>query len=342
MHEDSPLTDASSRTAGSSTEAARPDDVVTRLPRRAPGSVRRVSSLAIGPDPSWEAGVVVDAVAADLVVGAGVDARPVSERARVQLTVRLDGQSKIDRVEGDIDLRLAERLRGLPASSGFRRQLSLQEDAGLAADSLQVALLDDLPTARLISGYARLIESPPPPGTRSAPVLNVCRGWAAGSTADSLARAGRPLGLSTSPAPSIQELVEDPGDFVAELPLAPRSMRRRRILEVEPGADGLRVRQYFRDSHVDEQLVEGALHEYLMTADVGHDQVIRAIHVEPRTLPFPECPLAAPNAEVLVGTRVDELDEVVRARLTGTAGCTHLNDVLRFLRFVAPLSSIAI
>jgi hypothetical protein len=66
--------------------------------------------------------------------------------------------------------------------------------AGLAPDSLVAALLDDLPTARLIAGYARLLETGAAsaadrPG--SAPLLNVCRGWALEGTAHRLARSGQ-------------------------------------------------------------------------------------------------------------------------------------------------------
>ncbi len=138
----------------------------------------------------------------------------------------------------------------------------------------------------------------------------------------------------------MEDLLADSEDFVPEPAVRPRSMRRRRILELVRRDDGAEIREYFRDSHIDESSVEGSLHEYVVTAQVDDDQVIRDIHVEPRALPFPECPLASPNAAVLIGTRIDEVDEAVRAKLTGTAGCTHLNDVLRFLRFVTPLSSI--
>jgi hypothetical protein len=59
--------------------------------------------------------------------------------------------------------------------------------------------------------------------------------------------------------------------------------------------------------------------------------------VEPHALPFPECPLAAPNARDLTGVSLREITGTVRARLSGTRGCTHLNDVLRFLRYVPAL-----
>jgi Protein of unknown function (DUF2889) len=122
----------------------------------------------------------------------------------------------------------------------------------------------------------------------------------------------------------------------------PRSMRRRRILDVVPAGENLEVFQYFRDSHVDRGRGEGSLHEYIMTAQLRtSDLVVQAISVEARALPFPECPLAAPNAQLLVGTSASDIESTVRSRLSGTMGCTHLNDVLRFLRFAGSLASAA-
>ena len=73
-----------------------------------------------------------------------------------------------------------------------------------------------------------------------------------------------------------------------------------------------------------------------MTARLGADDlVVRAISVEPRALPFPECTLAAPNAQLLVGLSANDIEASVRSALGGTMGCTHLNDTLRFLRFAA-------
>jgi hypothetical protein len=218
----------------------------------------------------------------------------------------------------------------------------------LDPSSLLAALLDDLPTVRLISGYGRLIEMPPvvTDGRTSAPVLNVCRGWAADGTANRLAASGQSVITGTPPAPAFDGLLSDEAGMAAGLmdepAVRPRSMRRRRILDVVPAGADVEVFQYFRDSHVDRSHVEGSLHEYVMTARLTRaDLVIQAISVEPRALPFPECPLAAPNAQLLVGTSAADVEDSVRARLGGTMGCTHLNDVLRFLRFAGSLVSAA-
>jgi hypothetical protein len=66
--------------------------------------------------------------------------------------------------------------------------------------------------------------------------------------------------------------------------------------------------------------------------------VLTAIAVEPRALPFPECPLASANATELTGTSLRDAHGSVRQMLAGTRGCTHLSDTLRFMRFSEPLS----
>jgi Protein of unknown function (DUF2889) len=313
-----------------------------RLPARRPGSARRASSLAIEPAGEWEHGVVVRAAAQDTVAGLGDGT--VTAVGRTVMTAAMDAASRLTAVGGDVSGALAGSLIGLAPASGFRKELSRRAEVGLDQSSLLAALLDDLPTVRLISGYARLIEMPPLPGGRTAaPVLNVCRGWAVDGTATRLAMAGESVITSTPRAPAFGELPADQTPLAAGLedepPVRPRSMRRRRILDMVRDGDAIDVYQYFRDSHVDGGGREGSLHEYVMTARLSAgDLVVREITVEPRALPFPECSLAAASAQLLVGTSTLEVESAVRSALSGTMGCTHLNDVLRFLRFTGSLA----
>jgi hypothetical protein len=321
---------------------------LTRLPGRRPGSVRRTSSLAIEPAGEWDNGTVVEGSARDSAAS-GDGAVTVLHTASV--TAALDAGSRLTAAGGDLPAEVVAALVGRSPVSGFRKELARLSVAGFDLGSLPAALLDDLPTVRLISGYAQLIELPPPPvdGRTAAPVLNVCRGWAADGTASSLAASGQSVITGTPPAPPFAELLGDtdgdPAAGFAEPPLRPRSMRRRRVLDLVRNDGGLDVYQYFRDSHVGADGAEGSLHEYVMTARLSSDDldglVVREISVEPRALPFPECRLAAPNAQLLVGLPVAGIEASVRSTLTGTLGCTHLNDVLRFLRFAAALAKKA-
>ena len=226
--------------------------------------------------------------------------------------------------------------------------------AGTQLHAVLQAVLDELPTVRLISGYARLIELPAGPvpataaglagpqasGAERSPLVGVCAGWAAGATADQRARAGQAVVTGTPPARAIASLTDY---FHAEPAPRPRSMRRRRILDVTPGPGGYPVFEYFRDSHFDAALREGALHEYEVHARAAADErcTLEQIDVVPHALPFAECPLAAPNAADLAGVSLRDAGAAVRERLAGTRSCTHLNDTLRFLRYVPALAALA-
>jgi Protein of unknown function (DUF2889) len=277
------------------------------------------------------------------------------------MTVTLDTASRVTGIESRLPASVTEPLIGVAAVSGFRARLA--GIAGLDPSSLESAVLDDLPTVRLISGYAQMIELTglaEPAGTgmaelaahrgRRSPMVGVCAGWAPGATADTRADAGLPLMKGTPAAPAMTSMTPH---FHAEAGPRPRSMRRRRILDVTARGGGYEVFEYYRDSHFDVRLREGALHEYEVHARVvpsegftagGHPAggyTLERVDVVPHALPFGECPLAAPNAADLAGASLRDVTATVRERLTGTRSCTHLNDTLRFLRYVPALAEAA-
>jgi hypothetical protein len=313
----------------------------TGLPLPAPGSIRRTLSLAVAPDPDWSAGLRISAWGRDLLAGAGAGTSRVLRAA--EMTVTIDTASCVTGIESGLPAGVTAPLIGAAALRGFRARLAGL--AGLDPSSLESAFLDELPTVRLISGYARMIELPagtaaPPADVRwHAPMVGVCAGWAPGATADRRALRGFPVVTGTPLAPSITSMTPY---FHAEPPPAPRSMRRRRVLDVTWRPDGPEVFAYFRDSHIDAGLREGALHEYEVHARAAADDdcTLGYIEVVPHALPFSECPLAAPNAADLAGVALRDVSVSVKERLTGTRSCTHLNDTLRFLRYVPALAGL--
>ena len=62
-----------------------------------------------------------------------------------------------------------------------------------------------------------------------------------------------------------------------------------------------------------------------------------SLDIDPRVLPFHECPGAITNAKKLIGTPLADIRAAVLAQLRGPAGCTHLNDALRALGEVPAL-----
>jgi hypothetical protein len=315
-----------------------PADPVRRLPRAATTGARREVSLVAAPTGEWTEGCVVRGRARD--VRRAADGTPeVVDQAAIE--IRTDpGWTVLDAaVAGHPDV--AAALRGRRARGGFRTGLAELEAVGLDPASTPAALLDDLSSVRLISGYAMLMEAESTSGS-GAPLLNICSGWRADGTAARRAMDGGPLLGSVTRAPVFADLFDAPEDFLDEEPLTPRTMRRRRVLEIaRDTGESWSVTAYLRDSHVDRAGDEHGLHEYVVTAVAeGSDLVLRSVVAEPRTLPFGDCPLASPNVDRLVGMAAGEAGRGVLDRLPGVAGCTHLNDVLRTFRFLPQLAAL--
>lgn len=220
-------------------------------------------------------------------------------------------------------------LEGRPVAAGFRAEV----DRVLVDEADQQTplylLVDDLPVASLIAGYADLYLGPiRPAGGLKA---DICSGWSSeGRMLRTLAETGQ------LPVP-IGPLVP-PLDTDGEMPgLAPGMMRRQRVVDVTAGEE-LLVRAMFRDTHVDEDGVGRVLHEYEVEAGVERrTSVFIRCDAVPRVLPWPECPSAAASAAQIVGSPVAEVRQFVRSNLRGIGTCTHLNDLLRSLADVGPL-----
>ncbi len=180
--------------------------MLTSLPDPAPDTVRRTLSIEVSPDGDWSAGLRVTASGRDLLVdGGGADR--VLRAARMSVT--LDTASRVTGIESELAASVTDSLIGATAVRGFRARLAGWDD--LDPSSIESAVLDELPTVRLISGYARMIELITLTGAdgvaeaaadeagmtslrsdhdRRSPLVGVCAGWAPGATADTRVRAG--------------------------------------------------------------------------------------------------------------------------------------------------------
>jgi hypothetical protein len=275
-------------------------------------------------------------------------------RTRADGTAELLGEARIDaRVneqgglaalhteprDGDV-----ASLLGVLVGSGFRRkaEAAFPSEAGTPLG----LLIDDLPVAALISGYARVrraISSGAHPGQLAPKAAaerqaDLCSGWAAGGTMIQSILAGKGIPyrsgpLAPEPAPG------DADGWHAEPPLPPGAMRRRRRIDLVPGAEPgapLRIDAMFRDTWMDLEGREEVLHEYVVKATLDSSgERIETIAADPRVLPFGECPEAAGFVAKLGGLDVSGLRRSVRETLVSTESCTHLNDLLRSLADVS-------
>lgn len=214
-------------------------------------------------------------------------------------------------------------LIGRTVRTGFRAAV----DAELA-DQLGSALhvlLDELPVAALISGYALMYTGVVGQAQVTGHMEDLCSGWRAdGKMIASIRESGRlpvPLGPE-APGPE----PDDPWAWHELGDLETGHMRRRRLIDLDP--DGT-VFATFRDSHVGEDGVQRVLHEYTLRATLS-DGVLHGVRATPQVLPWHECPHAAASAARLDGLGPDQVLAAMRG-VRGIDTCTHLNDLLRSL-----------
>lgn len=295
-------------------------------PARQAGSVRRTSSVDIVRPDGPDGDLVLRGRARDILTTA--DGRAED----------LDTADSLVRVTGtdvsSVELRpdphgVADVVTGVPVAK-VRHALDRHVPELARSGSLIALLLDEIPVAALISGsaLARSGAIATPSGGRS-PMIGICAGWVEGGAMARSVEEGelRYLGQGP-PAPSLHPPDDDEAWHEME-DLPPGGMRRRRRLDLLPG-DPTRIDVLFRDSFIEANGVETAVHEYGidLTVDPGSRRV-QAIAAIPHVLPGPECPNAADSAQRLVGLTLAELRPHVRATFAGVPTCTHLNDALR-------------
>jgi hypothetical protein len=329
-------------------EAAGPSDPARSTPARQPGSVRRTSSIDTSRPDGLRSDLVVDARARDLRTGTDGTAGVESEAV---LRAQIDGAThKLIAIETTPKVPALDALLGVLVGPGFRRQLDEAVSEERDAGTLLYLLLDDLPGAVLVSGYAMqragAFDEIPPERVKdmSTEFLSrddLCAGWAHDATMMVSVRATGDIPVPIGPPAPVLEPEDDPWSWHAMAPMTPHGMRRRRRLDVlpplVPGGEH-RLDVHFRDSHVDEDGAESVVHEYSVTGmvDGAAGQVVD-VTAQAHVLPWMECPGAVGSAHRLAGMPLTELRPWVRRELTGVSTCTHLNDTLRSLADVTVL-----
>lgn len=297
---------------------------------RRPQSVRRTSHVDIAS--LGDGRLVLTGAARDLVTNGHGEPSGL-DTASVRAV--LDSQRHLIELDVTPSVPEVHALMGQRVGSGFRRSV---HDA-LAADTRSsplFLLLDELPIAALISGYADLHRLAMKnrsllltQGIKGLPV-GVCAGWREDGAIVASLKEGAPMPVPVGPpAPDLDE--NDPVAWHEMPPLDDDTMRRRRLVDVASGTPAP-VNAMFRDTYRQPGGIEQVLHEYQVDAsvDMGSGE-ITACQARPRVLPWTECPLAAASATRLVGVPAADIRTLVDEAFRGTSTCTHLNDLLRAL-----------
>jgi len=314
-------------------------------PPRRPHSVRRTTTHDSLREHGPSGPVTLIAQGRDLYTSRAGEATVVAA-VRLEATSQPPGHVLTSISADPADDRV-RRLAGTRASAGFRRAVEEALPGERAAGTIVYQVLDDLPTALLVSGYATLAASVTSAGsTRLAgrrpamalQVVDMCSGWVDGGVMVSGLGDGIAPYFEGTLAPRVVEDGDDPLGWHAHGPLPPHAMRRRRRIDVWPDEGLAHVEGFFRDSHVAADQVERVVHEYTVRAvvDLG-TRSFRQCQADFGSLPWPECPGALPSAGRLAGLSLDGLRRRVRDDFTGIGTCTHLNDTLRALEDVSAL-----
>jgi Protein of unknown function (DUF2889) len=333
-------------------------DPTTETPARVPGSVRRTTSVDMSRPSGMDAELVLVGVGRDVLTGADASGEPAMfDTGAFTATIDYPDAQRVVALSSTPAITGLDELVGRSASTGFRAALNAVVDGQDLVGHPVYQLLDDLPVATLISGFApqhvlaragawgpgtrNTVERRAPEGLDLLQQADLCAGWKAGGTIIQGIADGLPPVVTGPVAPSLNR-TDDPWAW-HEMPgpLGADAMRRRRRIDLIPGNDGepLVIDAHFRDSHVDDEGLETIVHEY--TVVVGVDPVdfrVLASTATPHVLPWFECPEAAASATRLVGAGFEGLRARVRGEFVGATTCTHLNDALRALEDVPRLA----
>lgn len=313
-------------------------DPVTSTPARRPRSVRRTTTHECSRHDGLTGPLTIVTRGRDLLTD-GHGAATVLDACELEVVAEFK-TGLVASLHGDpADARL-DALVGRSVFAKFRVAAEEALPGEGSSSSVRFQLLDDLPTAVMLSGRVYRVAGIPLEMDRSgrADVTDICTGWAAGASASTTLEATGVAPLQIGPVAPVVEAGDDPLAWHELQLLPPHSTRRRRRLDVWEDDVLARVDAFFRDSHVDEHRVETVVHEWRVHAAVDPEtRKFVSSDAEMGPLPFVECPGAGASAGRLVGVPVDGLRRTVRKSFVGPTTCTHLNDTLRSFEDVGAL-----
>jgi hypothetical protein len=320
-----------------------PADPVPVQPARRPGSVRRTSTMLMHWPDGFGTELNLQGRARDLFTPAEGEPWVIDQSDLLAVTGRA---RDVVRIESDPANAELQRLVGCRAGGNLRSAIAQELADEYAAGTPLLLLIDDIAGATLISGFTYFRWADVVPGMRErlgsgtqSDMRGICSGFREGSSALYPNGALRGVSSNTPLAPSLGDPSDPEGWHELEDP-PEIAMRRARRIDVWESGDQLEFDTMFRDSCWVPGGDEVVLHEYEVVGTADRSSgVLRSVRAIPRVLPYPECPLAAPNAPRLVGTSLRDFRTEVLSQLRSVDCCTHLNDGLRSLAEVPVLAN---
>jgi hypothetical protein len=340
------------------TAARAPANPAGPSPLRRPGSVRRTSSI----DSSWPQGIgqpmKMRGRARDLLTPADNSAARILSDDWMALTATLGRQ--IDSIETSRRNDDVQALIGCRGGGHLRKEIARVIPDEQAQGTPLHLLLDDFSGASLVAGWAwsrwngdwmermrtqavanaanaPAAAIPNGPG-RNGQMEGICSGFRPGSSALRADGTSNPAIQSSAAVPPLPH----PADPIGWHDLAEQEgvgMRRARRIDVWLEHGRIQIDMGFQDSATSPTGGDRiAVHEYRVIAVADPETLeLLSVEVDPRVLPYPECPAASPNASRMAGEKLPGFRLAVLDTLPGTLGCTHLNDVLRSMADVPQL-----
>lgn len=308
-------------------------------PKRRPHSIRRTSTLDIDWPKGMSESARVRGDARDLLTGSSDSHVRVLNQGWIE--VHIGPERVYESLSTAPEHTSLQRVVGVPRSQASRKIVAQLVPEESYEGSPLFLLLDDLPGIYLASGevmleWSSVKQLKSVSGVREQMPRDVCAGYERSSSAFLPDGSG----AATHQVQAVQELTRA-DDQQAWHTLQPEivvaSMRRSRRIDV--WLDGeLHIDAFFQDSCMTPSGVRVGVHEYTLrvVADPSSGEIL-LIDADPRILPFDECPGAAKNIDRILGMHLHDLRSVVPRTLSGTIGCTHLNDMLRSLTDVPGL-----
>lgn len=324
-----------------------PANPTGHTPVRRRNSIRRTSTISTHWPDGFGEPMVMEGHGRDIFTDADDHIEILAEDT---FRIRATAVREILDIEVTPDRPGAQKLVGCRAGGQSRAVLAEALPEEKAQGTPLYLLLDDFAGASLVAGWvwSRWIEDwgklAREKGTartagKNGKMEGICAGFRPGSSALDSNGWGRQDIQSFADVPSLVN-PEDPHGW----PYLPKQegigKRRARWIDVWKEDGAIQIDIGFQDSGTtpdgDHRV---AIHEYRVRATADPDDfTLLTLDVDPRILPYRECPAASQNASTMLGTKLGELREAVLLELKGTAGCTHLNDVLRSMAEVPQLA----